>query len=70
VCSVEYPVANLRSAEIRNGVLTLTNDQGKPVFDQVKVEGENVLRSLSAADAAKFVHVFRTVTQLTSARAR
>ena len=59
--SVEYPVANIRSAEIRNGVLTLTNDQGKPVFDEIKVNGGNVTRDLSAADAARFVNAFRAV---------
>ena len=59
--SVEYPVANIRSAEIRNGVLTLTNDQGKPVFDEIKVNGSNVTRDLSAADAARFVNAFRAV---------
>lgn len=59
--SVEYPVANIRSVEIRNGVLTLTNDQGKPVFDEIKVNGGNVTRDLSAADAARFVNAFRAV---------
>jgi hypothetical protein len=59
--AVEYPVANIRSAEIRDGVLTLINDQGKPVFDNVKVNGANVTRDLSAADAAKFVNAFRAI---------
>ena len=59
--SVEYPIANIRSAEVRNGVLTLTNDQGKPVFEGVQVDRQDVLRSVSAADAAKFVNAFRVV---------
>lgn len=59
--SVEYPVANIRSAEIRNGVLTLTNDQDKPVFNEIKVDGDDVLRGISAADAARFVNAFRGI---------
>ncbi len=59
--SVEYPIANIRSAEVKSGVLVLTNDQGKPVFDNIKVNGENVARSLSASDAARFVSAFRAV---------
>lgn len=59
--SVEYPVASIRSAEIRNGGLVLTNDQGKPVFADMRVNGENVTQDLSAADAAKFVNAFRAV---------
>ena len=57
--SVEYPIANIRSAEIRNGVLVLTNDQGKPVFDNIKVNEENVTHTIAAAEAAKFVRAFR-----------
>ncbi len=59
--AVEYPIANIRSAEIRNGVLTLTNDDGKPVFDEIKVDGVNVTRNVSAADAARFVNAFRQI---------
>lgn len=59
--SVEYPVASIRSAELRNGVLVLTNDQGEPVFDNVTVNGSNVTHDLSPADAARFVNAFRQV---------
>ena len=59
--SVEYPIADIRSAEIRNGNLVLTNDDGKPVFDEIKVNGSNVTRDISAADAARFVNAFRAV---------
>lgn len=59
--SVEYPIANLRSAEIRGGNLVLTNDEGKPVFDNVKVNGDNVTRNISAADAQRFVTAFRAI---------
>lgn len=59
--SVEYPVANIRSAEVRNGVLVLTNDEGQPVFDDVKVNGSNVTHDLAPADAARFANAFRAV---------
>ncbi|HEV7923037.1 MAG TPA: hypothetical protein VGR02_19810 [Thermoanaerobaculia bacterium] len=59
--AVEYPVANIRSAEIRNGMLVLTNDDGKPVFADLKVNGENVTHDLATADAAKFVNAFRAI---------
>jgi hypothetical protein len=57
--SVEYPIANIRSAEVRDGVLLLTNDEGKPVFDEIKVNGSNVTHDLLPADAARFVNAFR-----------
>jgi DNA-binding protein YbaB len=57
--SVEYPIAHIRSAEIRNGNLVLTNDEGKPVFSEIKVNGNNVTRDIAAADAARFVNAFR-----------
>lgn len=57
--SVEYPVAHIRSAEIRNGVLVLTNDEGKPVFDDVKVNGSNITHDIAPGDAARFVRAFR-----------
>jgi hypothetical protein len=59
--SVEYPIAHIRSAEIRNGVLVLTNDEGQPVFSETKVNGSNVTRDIPAADAARFVRAFRAV---------
>lgn len=59
--SVEYPIAHIRSAEIRGGVLVLTNDQGKPVFDNVKVNGDTVMRDISVAEATRFVNTFRLV---------
>jgi hypothetical protein len=56
--SVEYPIANIRSAEIRGGVLVLTSDQGKPVFDNIKVNGSTALSDFTPADAARFVSAF------------
>jgi hypothetical protein len=59
--SVEYPLAHIRSAEIRNGILVLTNDEGKAVFSDIKVNGSNVTRDFSPADAARFVSAFRAL---------
>lgn len=57
--SVEYPVARIRSAEIANGVLVLTSEDGKPVFDTIRVDGHNVTHDLDAASAARFLREFR-----------
>lgn len=59
--AVDYPIANIRSAEIVNGALTLTSDTGKPVFQEVKVDGTDVLRDFAPADAARFISAFRAV---------
>ena len=58
--AVEYPIAAIRSAEIRDGILVLTNDKNKPVFTEVKVNGTEVFRDFAIADAARFVNAFRT----------
>ena len=57
--AVEYPLAAIRSAEYRDGALRLTNDQGKPVFEEIKVNGTDVLRDFSSTDAARFISAFR-----------
>ncbi len=57
--AVEYPIANLRSAEIRDGALVLLNDKNQPVFTDVKVNGTDVLRDFSVSDAARFINAFR-----------
>ena len=59
--SIEYPVAHIRNAEISDGVLVLTSDEGKRVFDKVTIDGENVTHCLSTVDAARFVREFRRV---------
>jgi hypothetical protein len=57
--AVEYPIANISSAGIRDGALVLTNDKGQPVFKEVKVNGTDVLRDFAIGDAARFVNAFR-----------
>jgi len=57
--SVEYPIAGIRSVDYRDGVLRITNDQNKPVFTELKVNGAEILRDFSSVDAARFVAAFR-----------
>jgi len=57
--SIECPISAIRSAEFRNGMLHLTNNQGQPVFKEIKVNGSDVLRSFSSNDAVRFVRAFR-----------
>lgn len=59
--SIEVPITDLRSAEVRGGVLVLTTNEGKPAFDGVEVDGENVTHGVSRADADRFVRAFRKV---------
>jgi len=57
--AVEVPLASIRSAEVRDGALVLTNDKNEPVFTNIKVNGTDVLRDFAPADAARFVNAFR-----------
>ena len=57
--SVEYPLSHVRNVEYRDGALRLTNDQNKPVFTEMKVNGTEVLRDFTAADATRFVNAWR-----------
>ena len=57
--AVEYPIAHIRLVDVRDGVLTMVNDKNQPVFTDIKINGANVLRSVSPTDAARFVAAFR-----------
>jgi len=59
--AVEFPLANVKSVEYRDGAIVMTNDQNKPVFTNVKVNGAEVMRDFSAADATRFVSAFRAI---------
>lgn len=63
--AVEYPIAHIRAVELREGVLTMVNDRNQPLFTDVKINGANVLRSFSPADAARFVNAFRAARSAT-----
>lgn len=57
--SVEYPIAHLSAVEYRAGALRILSDEKKPVFEELKVNGKDVLRDFSSADAMRFVNAFR-----------
>ena len=57
--AVEYPIANIKAAEVRDGALVLTNDKNEPVFKEIKVNGTDVLKDFAVADATRFVNAFR-----------
>jgi len=59
--AVDYPIEHIRSADVRDGTLILINDENKPVFTEIKVNGTDVLRGFSSADAAKFANTFRMI---------
>jgi hypothetical protein len=56
--SLEYPVDDLK-ADYRNGALQFTNEDDEPIFTKVKVNGVDVLRNFSSADATRFVNAVR-----------
>jgi hypothetical protein len=57
--AVEYPLADIRAAEIRDGALVLINDKNEPVFKEIKVNGADVMKDFAIGDAARFVNAFR-----------
>ena len=59
--AVEFPLAGVKSIEVRDGMLHVTSDQNKPVFDNVKVNGSDVFRDFSPADATRFANAFRAI---------
>lgn len=57
--SVEYPAASIRSVESSQGTLRILNERNRPVFTNLKVNGIDVLRDFTSADAARFASAFR-----------
>lgn len=57
--SVQYPIASIRSAELRDGALRFTSDQNKSVFTDVKVNGNDILRDFTKADAERFLRALK-----------
>lgn len=66
--AVDYPVANIRTADVRDGELRLLTDEDKPLFSGLKVNHNEVLRDFSAADAARFVNAFRLAKEIRAPR--
>jgi len=59
--AVEVPISSIRSAEIRDGALVLTNLKNQPLFSEIKVDGHDILRDFAVGDAARFVNAFRAM---------
>lgn len=57
--SIEYPVASIKSIDYADGALRIIGADGKPVFTEVKVNGTNVLRDFTRADAVRFANAVR-----------
>jgi hypothetical protein len=57
--AIEVPIATVVDAQIRDGVLVLLNEKNQPLFREVKVNGKDVFRDFSLADAARFVSAVR-----------
>ena len=59
--SAECRVRDLRSVTYERDRLIFTADNGKRLFDDIKVDDEEVTRSFSERDARAFVREFRRV---------
>jgi hypothetical protein len=59
--SIEYPVSELRSVTYERGRLVFVTEDGEEVFDQVEVNGSDVMEGFSAADARAFVREFHAL---------
>ena len=57
--SVEYPLANIRSVDYRNGELVIVNDRNQSVFDGMEIEEREVMKDFTRADAMRFANAFR-----------
>ncbi len=51
---MEYPISELREARYENGRLVLENREGKSIFDDVRVNDDQVMESFSPAEARAF----------------
>jgi hypothetical protein len=62
--AIEYEIADLREVRHENGALRFVNRQGKPVFHQVNVNGQEFMESFSPEDAEAFArHVNRLLAR-------
>jgi hypothetical protein len=51
---IEFPVSELREARYANGRLELVGHNGKPVFENVKINDTDVMESFDPAQARAF----------------
>ena len=57
--SLACPIADLRDVRYRDGRLELITEDGDRIFEDLKINDQEVLESFSPADARAFVHEFR-----------
>jgi len=59
--SAECSIRDLRDVEYRHGRLVFTTTAGKPVFEDMNVDDEDVMRGFSESSARAFVREFHRV---------
>jgi len=59
--SLEIPIDDVRSVDLRGGRLVITTEDGDRVFDQVEVNDTEVMERFSRRDAEEFVRQFRVL---------
>jgi hypothetical protein len=59
---MEYQLSDLKEARIEKGVLVLERKNGDLIFDEMEINGEEVLETFAPLDAARFAaHVNRLI---------
>jgi hypothetical protein len=51
---MEYQLSDLKEARVENGVLVLERKNGDLIFDEMEINGDDVLETFSRADAVRF----------------
>jgi hypothetical protein len=59
--SLEIPIDDVRSVDLRGGRLVITTEDGDRVFEQVEIDDTDVMESFSRRDAEEFVRQFRAL---------
>ena len=57
--SIEYPLSGVRTVEYRDGSLHVVSTDGKPIFNEVKVDQHEVFSGFAKADAIRVVNAWR-----------
>ena len=59
---MEYKLSDLKEARVENGVIVLERKNGEKIFDDMDINGDEVLESFAPEDAARFAaHVNRLI---------
>ncbi len=57
--SIEYPVTSIKALDYTNDGLRVIGADNKPVFTELKVNGNDVMRSFSRNDVIRFASAWR-----------